>query len=449
MEQATRKMQPDVYEEASEALEGAAEKSRQEIVAPIFSTPDATRKELGQHVVAALENLEAAVKRDTQPVFEKARRQGFRIDPAAIRAAAAAELARDKAAAEGTLKAGERAYLEKLVRVDVEAKPLILGADGKPLVMTAVEYEFPLDSPGGVLDFISGNKAKMREITAEGAPSPAYEAILSKINEAAEDAYEMAARKSGAGGMYDQLTKARDRYRDMMSTVYDKAMVRAMKAEPEKVGELIAAKGNVSQIEELDRMFALAEKEKAIDGLERALLRNEIVKGFLGRQVTSLDQAATFTERLASDPQLARTYKALMRDPATKGTQDLMAMLERQAQIVLRDEPARANAQLLRFGSPAGAGTAGFWMGGWPGLIYGATLGWNVGKIAKMIALSQTKGSGVLPKDLAHALRATTPGFAGGRSTIEVLKRLNEAAKANGLGELIEVIPPQQPQQEQ
>jgi hypothetical protein len=430
-------MQPDEYARSGEALEAAAEESRREILAPVYSRPGATGKELGESIAFIRDNTQKLVKKRTGPVFDRARNQGFKADASAVRAEATAELQRDRLAAE-SMNPGERALLQKLLATEPPRTDLVRNPDGSLSANVVEDFRFPLDDPGGILDFISRNKARMREMTPEGAPTEGFVRVLERINEAAEKAYQDAALKAGKGGVYQKLMQARADYNDMMGTVFDDDIVKAIRAKPERLGELVTAKGNVSEIDELDRLLALAEREGAAEPLETALVHNELTKGFLEQHVNSLEKAAKWSETLGKDRKLERTWRALTKDDKAANAEKLMKLLEKQAQIVMRDNPARANAQLVRFGSPAGAAGAGFWMGGLPGAMYGMALGWNVGKMAKMIALSQTKGSGVLPKDVALAIRATTPGFAGGRAAVEAIERLREAARNNGLGELVE-----------
>lgn len=419
-ENASRAAHPSAFKKPEAEIAGAVEGMREDLVNPSVQ-PSA--KGLGEQITQAAEDVQKAVKTRLRPTFEEADSLGVKVDldPVLVRAKAA--LAADAAVKGGRLKPAERADLERMV-AEME------GTSQSGLARNTQS------SAEAALDFISRQKEKLRAVTADGKPSQFYDTILNGLAKDADQAFSRAAQGAGRGDIVQKLAAAQTDYREMMSTVYDDAVKQALKKNPEDVGRLFWTSGNVSEIEQLQKMLTLAQREGSMAGGAAKKLSRDMIRGFLQEAVPTLESAAKWSETLKANPLKRRTWETLTAAPGGAQLRGAMEVLEEAAKI-----SARGNQQLLgeSYIALQRAARGGLGVSYVTGVIHPgiAVAGLSIDALTRMAATAYTQGNKGILNTMMRALRANSAGTAASAKALqEALPEIEKFAAANGIDDI-------------
>lgn len=422
-ERASRSLHPKVFEEAEEKLQAGAREMREELIRPAGQP---SRQELGQKILGYADEVEKAVKARTGQVFQDARNQGVAVDFTPVDREVRRILAQDEATPGGMLKAGERAHLQRII-ADLERQNpnANVSQPGANQLFT---------TNAGAVEFVSGNKARMREMTAEGAPSEPFKKLLAEINDIADTEYQRSLGKPNVPAtMRRDLLKARDDYRNMMETKFGSDVAGALRKNPEDVGRHFWQAGNVTEVQQLNDLLNIAVKEGRATADDAAQLMNEATRGFLAEAVPDVAAAAKWSETLAKDPKKRDTFRALLARP---GMQDLdrdMKILEEAAKVASRrnaDLALTAGGYLGNLPQRASVGVAlGFLSTGAAGALFTADL---MAKVLATAATNADKGALRNARVVMRAIQAGDDKFTKPAMREAALKTI-EFARANGI----------------
>jgi hypothetical protein len=422
-ERASRSLHPKVFEEAEEKLQAGAREMREELIRPAGQP---SRQELGQKILGYADEVEKAVKARTGQVFQDARSQGVAVDFTPVDREVRRILAQDEATPGGMLKAGERAHLQRIIADLERTNPNAnVSQPGANQLFT---------TNAGAVEFVSGNKARMREMTAEGAPSEPFKKLLAEINNIADTEYQRSLGKPNVPAtMRRDLLKARDDYRNMMETKFGSDVAGALRKNPEDVGRHFWQAGNVTEVQQLNDLLNIAVKEGRATADDAAQLMNEATRGFLAEAVPDIASAAKWSETLAKDPKKRDTFRALVARP---GMQDLdrdMKILEEAAKVAMRrnaDLSLTAGGYLGNIPQRAGVGLAmGFLRLGTAVTLFSADV------LAKVISTAATNADKGMLRNARMVMRAIQAGddkFTN-PAVREAAIRVAEYARQNGI----------------
>lgn len=421
VEAATRKASPAPFQRQERQLTEAAEGVRQDVLNPA-GQPSA--KALGERITEVAEATQAAVKKRLRPAFDAADNLGVNVDMRAVVKNAQDALAKDKLVPGGRLKPSERADLEALV---AELNPQPGG-----FLKTTAE---------GTLDFVSRQKEKLRSISADGKPSSYYETVVKNLMDSANQSYAVAAGRAGKPEVAKNLLAAQKDYREMMETIYDDAVKAALKKNPEDIGRLFWQGGNVSEIEQLQRMLRIAEREGVASGAWSGKLTRDMARGFLQEAVRDVQSAAGWGAALKADPLKRRTWEALTQAPGGKQLRNAMAVLENAAQIASRSSISLAGGEIIPLGR-AGIGQGYVTSMMRPGLVL---TGLSLTGLTRAMATAYTQGNKGIINSLAQVLRASSAGTAAAAKSLQAaLPQLEKWAANNDLEDLFVGEQPQE-----
>jgi hypothetical protein len=195
--------------------------------------------------------------------------------------------------------------------------------------------------------------------------------VLGNLNTAAEQAFKDAAFASRNQDLILGLEGARKDYREMMETVFSGPVKDALRKNPEDIGRLFWQSGNVSEIEQLQKLTGIAQREGKMAKGETIKLNRDMARGFLQEAVPSVQSAAKWSETLAADPKKARTFEALTKAAGASGIADGMKILEEAAKIALRGAPSTETALAIPLHRAALGGLGVSWF---TGTIHGPML---------------------------------------------------------------------------
>lgn len=405
---------PGVFEKGDEAAQAAAEAIRQRALYP-RGQPAA--KELGETVVGTARDYVTKVKERTRDVFNEAKAAQVAIDVKPITEDIAAVLAKNEASAGRLLKAGERAELKTLAK-QLDDQGSLLSAEG-------------------AMDFISGNKSRLRDLISEAAPSEYFSKVLLDLNKKADDAYLRSIATKG--DLAPRLRAARDDYRQAMELGFDDAMKQALKKNPEDVGRLFWQRGNVSEIEQLQTVLKQAVKEKAItagnaEGMNAAMLR-----GYLQEAAPDIKSLANWKQSVKADPMKSRTFETLLKGPGSAQVRHVFELAQEAATIALRDSAAlgaKLDIASIPLNRAAGGGLG-------VSLVTGtispamATLGVGVAGLTRAMATAYTQGNKGVLRSLARVLRTTTNTNPAAVAAVQgTVEELRQWAAENGINDL-------------
>lgn len=427
LETSARATHPEVFAEGQKALDTAAEGFRRDIVNP-RGNPSSTQ--IGQGVVDMLGSVKTKVQTAAKPAFEAAKNANMHVNMVPYERAIDAILERD--AKSGFLKSGERAWLQEQKQI--------------------LTRNFSVNDAEGTIDTLSAMKARIRGMTAEGAPSTEFKKMLGDFVPVIEKEYEKAALQMGHKKMYDDLILARDAYSDMMGKVFDDEMETAMKRSPEDVGKLLWQRGHVSGPNQLHEVQKLAITNKVLTRAQVDQMNEDILRGFLATAVPNPKAAAGWSQALASDPAKRETFEALTRGPGGQKLKQLMEVMEQAAIIAGR---GTANDDFTR---GALGGVTQRVAHGNLGLGYATgfislplvALGMSISGMNKLLAKIYTTADKGLTRDLMLVLKAgPSVGNAAARGPVRAaVGRLSQWASENGV-DLFQTNPEVEPEEQE
>jgi len=400
------------FDQQQEALRGAAEGMRGELVNP---PGQPTREALGDTVQSIAKQTQQKVKERLRPVFKAADNLGVRVDFSDVAARAKAALAADAAVPGGRLAGQERAALEEIV-ASLEGK-----AQSGLLSNSQVGAE-------AALDFISRQKERLRSMTADWKPSEFYATVVNGLVKSADDAFTAAANAAGKPGVAAALRNARADYREMMSTIYDDALKLALKKNPEDVGRFFWQKGNVSEPKQLAEMLAMAKREGVLAGKAVSETQGAMARGFLQEAVPNVDAAAKWSQKLRENPALRDTWNALTSGQGGAELRHGMEVLEEAAKMASRGNPELLGSQIasipLRRAAGWGVGVS---------LVTGTVSPWmmaaglSVAGLMKAMATAYTQGNKGALNLIMRVLRTNSAGTAASTKALqELLPKLEQ-----------------------
>ena len=424
-----RKGTPQVFGEQQKELEKTVGGMREELMNPQGVQP--TRPQIGETVLKAADDLQAAVKQRLRPTFEAADSLGVKVDLSDVLAKAKDALAKDAKVPGGRLDPRERAGLEDLVR-QLEGTP---GPGAGNANIPGMGTPNTLVSPEAALDFISRQKEKLRAVTADYKPSKYYDTVVNQLTTTADTAYARAAASAGKGDVVRDLLKAQDEYRGMMSTVYEDAVKQALKKNPEDVGRLFWQPGNVSEIEQLQKMLRMAVKEGTMREGERRTLHRAMISGFLQEGVPTVEAAAKWSDTLKANPKIRDTWNTLTAAPGGSQLRGAMEVLEQAAKMAGRNSSELLKDQVIPIAvqrSAAGGMGQSYVTGAIrPGMV---VTGISITGLTRMMATAYTQGNKGVLNATMRALRANGAGTAvAAKALQESLAEIEKFAAANGV----------------
>lgn len=384
---------PAAFEKQEKALGEAAEGMRREFMYP-GGQPSA--KQLGERITSTADAVVKKTKERLRPTFQAADEIGVAVDMNPVAEVAKKALAEDAKVYGGKLTEAERAHLEKIV------------ADNAKVATSSAE---------AALDFISVQKEKARSLNVDGKPTDAFAAVVRDLGKAADDAYSAAARGSGKGDVVRKLELARKDYRTMMETIYDDAVKQSLKKNPEDVGRLFWQAGNQSEIEQLHKVLALAQKEGAVGKGYADKMKRDVTRGFLQEAVQDVKAASEWSKTLAKDPKKARTWEALTAGPEGKALRDGMKVLEHASQMAALRSTAK-DKSFIPLGRAASGGLGVSYVTGviHPGM---AVIGLSIAGTMKAMSTAYTHGDKGAINLLARVLRTNSAGTAAAAKAMQ------------------------------
>ena len=396
------------------AVQTAAEGMREAALAPAGQP---TREAIGETVQRIAEETQKATKLRLRPVFKAADDLGVKVDFDDVLARAKAALAADAAVPGGRLLPAERSDLGNLVK-QLEA------TSGKGV------------SAEAALDFISRQKEKIRAVTADYKPSKFYETIVGGFTKSADEAFTAAAAKAGKPSTAAALKAAQGEYRVMMETVYDDAVKQALKKNPEDVGRLFWQAGNVSEIKQVQKLMALAQREGKMTAAGAEELSRAMTRGFLQEAVPNIDTAAKWSTMLREKPGLRDTWTTLTSALGGKELRSAMEVLEEASKMAVRGSAAVSGVGAVPLRRAEGLGLGVSYVTGTihPGML---ATGLAVLPLTRMMATAYTQGNKGVLNMIARVLRAQSAGTAAGAKAMQAaLPVLEEYAAEHGITDL-------------
>lgn len=420
-EQVARTMSPHQFEAADEALGGAAEQMRRELFRerPMYNEAGEalpiTGKETGQRVLDALDAIRKRTKAAWRTTFDDAAEAGVTVDMRPVRAQVRGVLERDAASQGRLLSTNERAEMERL-----------LGKlSGNPTATAE-----------GALDFISGNKATLRDVTRPDRPGEFYSQVLGDLNKTADTWYTKALEQSGKGDIVGRLAEARNAYREMNDLLYRSDMRSMLRRNPEDVAGAIWKTGNVTEVEQAHRAIEKAVSQGALSSVEGQAVKADLLSTFLAKNIGNVEAAASWSQTLASKPELRRTFDALSRGADAEGLETGMRVLERAAQIASRKGDILPGAGLFRLFGSIGIPGAGLVFGNIMGGVKGVAVALNIKGAARMMATAYTQGNAGVVRSMARLLALSNKSALTGAEVELARKAANEVdafAKQNNI----------------
>ncbi len=407
-----RKANPQIFGRQQDQLDAAAQGLRQDLLNPAAQP---TRQALGDQALQVVNDTERALKTRLRPTFDAADNLGVRVDmqPVVDQARAAlAKLERTNGHPE------EIGYFKRLIETLESQHPANLA--GNPMV-----------SAEDTLDMMSGLKEKLRSTTADWKPSAYFDKVVGDIVKTADGQYAAAASRAGKPYVIKNLLAARNDYREFMETAYDDAFKTALKRQPEDIGRLFWQGGNVSEIQQFQKMLRIAQREGALGNAEAQRTMRDMTRGFLQEAVPTVEAAANWSKTLAENPLKRDTWTALTSTPGGAQLKSTMELLEQAAKIASRD-----SSELLRnhsiplFVQRAASGSAGYSPvtgAARPGIIATA---FGLTGLTRLAATAYTQGNKGVANLLTRALRANTAGTA---ISAKVAQELKDYADKNGV----------------
>jgi hypothetical protein len=318
-----RKGAQPVFNRADKTMESAADDMLYDATSP---EGQMARGDIGRVILDTAEKTQAAVKQRLRPVFQQADDLGIKVDLRETRQIAAKALAEDARVPNGALNAKERAELEGIFE-HLRQNPLI--------------------DPESALDFISRRKEVLRNTTADWVPSKRFETITDRLIESAEKQYRVSAHISGQPEVARDLMRAQREYRQVMSTVYEDAVEKALRKEPELVGKYFWQNGATGRIAQLNKLLRLAEREGTMGKAGAEKLKRDMARGFLQDAMRDRQSAATFSQKLKENVPLRETWDALTAgSPEGKALRETVSVIEQAAQLVEKNNLALAGGTL-------------------------------------------------------------------------------------------------------
>jgi hypothetical protein len=220
-----------------------------------------------------------------------------------------------------------------------------------------------------------------------------------------------------------------------METVYDDAVKQALRANPEDIGRKFWQGGNVSEVEQLQKLLDISKREGKMTAVEALKVTRDMTRGFLQEAVKDVTSAATWSQTLASDPLKRRTWETLTAGQGGGAMQDAMKVLEHAAQISMGHGIARAGGIVL-FSRATAGGVGQSYVTGTvnPGML---VTGISVAAGVRALATAYTQGNKGMIHTIASILRASsvkTP--AATKALQEALPRLEKWAADNDLSDI-------------
>jgi hypothetical protein len=355
-ERVARSQSPLPYFRNDQILAETAERIRATALDDLTKAGAYTGPEFGTAIGRVRDSARNTLRRVTAPVFERAASQGGFVDMKLPLEYIEETLAQDARALNQMLEPGERRALETMFE-KLKATPRL-----------------PMD---GAQDFISGNKAKLRGLASDGTrPSEFMGKVLGTLNDMVDKGYLEKLGQIDDGILRADLIRARKMYKDTMDGLYSDTMVMIAKKNPEDAGKALTLKGSVTEIRELRKAMAEAEKnaprffgqdfaagrEMSAELIkkERARIDAGLVKGFIEKHTQTL----TDLSGKLRDPDFRLTLKELLTGPGVadpKLGRKVLAELDRTLAVMKLIKPELA-PQPGRLGVPGmggvGAGTA-------------------------------------------------------------------------------------------
>ena len=228
----TRSLAPRPFVENDKILAETAEVIRREALGALDTAGAHDRIGFGNAVREVIASADAALKRVTGPVFDRAAAENVRVDMRGTRKSVEQALFEDLESAQSMLGAEERLRLERLLKSLTDE---------------------PWMSMQGLQNFVSGQKAYLRDTQPNGAkPGTFARGVVGKIAAEADAAFLAAAAKAEPQLGRD-LRKARNLYRTTIDELHSDSMAKALNdiKTPEDVMNLFTVPGTVTEIREL------------------------------------------------------------------------------------------------------------------------------------------------------------------------------------------------------
>ncbi len=198
-------------------------------------------------------------------------------------------------------------------------------------------------------------KAEVKGTKAEGY----LKNVISDITEA----MDLAAKKVDNEKLFNEYTATSAFYKESVENLFGDALQAALRQNPEKVGETIFAKGNVTNVKEaftaIDRSSNLAKEAGVPNAIEEGLkIKQALKRGYLEAQIKNVGVEFTqesinnLTKNIlkAQDPQDVRTFQTVL---SSKEQKDFIRLLK--VANISAQKPMGSSLSLFLAGKQAGA----------------------------------------------------------------------------------------------
>lgn len=330
---AARTMHPNQFEEQGKAIHRATRSLRDETIEP---TGTWARPTLGDTVLNQTKAIERAVKGRTGPVFEAAKRANVMVDFAPVVKRIEEALAENADAAGAQLTKTERGFLQDMLarltkgeEDDIYAGIVQIGP--KDAKDTTIKM-----SAGGALNYASALKGHVRDKIDATQLSERFTTVLKDLANISDNQAKDAIGQLQGGALRDALEAARKDYREMATGIFDGNVQRVLGKDPEKIGDIIYATGNVTAVRQFRDMVEMGVREGTITRDGARELNEQMLRGFLREAVPNVKAAAKFSETLNGNVKLKETYEELLGITGTQQLADGMRVLEQAAQMALK-----------------------------------------------------------------------------------------------------------------
>lgn len=390
------------FKAAEERIGAALNREVDRIIEMVASRP-MQDIQVGQGIKDTLEQAEKAVKDAVAPFYQQViptRGQNVLVDL-------------------GALSDTAKATMKKALSMSQSGKtPLGLEPEDVGLLKQLADVKKNMTF-ADAHELRSNLLAQSRKLESKYGPdndfSRLVKSAISTVNtqmDTAADAFDPELKR-----LYRETSK---QYRDSISTLFDKTVVQLLNKNPEKLGDAVAASGNVTEALKIRQALRLAQKQNVagVAELEQNLLRGylqQVTKGFQG----DISDFVALGDKLR-DPKFKRTFNVMMQiDPTARGN---IEKLIRAARVAVDDsKPSMLGGGAVAAATTSSAMAAGMAAGGVQGAIAGGMSGLAIlGTIQMGMAKILTSPAAT------NTLLAAEQAFQQGNSA-KALKMLSES----------------------
>lgn len=411
VEGAAKTLDPAAFRRNQEALRQKAQDAADQFLADVARVGNEPQR-LGKVVTESLEAVERTMKDQTGPIFARARGLAGTVDTKPAARITDDLLRRNDAVGGVKLSVGDSGELGLLKRVSERLN------SGEPL------------SIEDAMELASSLKARLRSTDPIAAPSAEVRKVLTDVVRALDGSLDDAIGKVADPALQAELKAAKELYRETMQAVYSDGTKALIRANPEDVGKRLFHAGNVTEIQDLAAVIKLQMKTDPAAAQRTARL---VLRSFYDEMTPTLERIASFGENLKAQPDLRRTWVALVEVAKAAGIpRPEFPVIERMAQLALKN-PSVDNVGKWVVRGLASAGGMGVLgpLGGPVGYVAMAV----VSKALSRLALRKPAQATKLAQLMSVAMKMAA-GFTASEVLVRALTEIDGIAQEEGLGSI-------------